>query len=138
MTVILIAAIAMWFFGDRLFAEARESNAELPSLSALTLIQYLFVVATGVLIVLEALRYSNRVVGPVMRITRVLRQIREGNLGETVTLRKGDVLTDVADQLNALIEHMRKGAPAGSGSPPPGSGVNPDTKYELEVAEYAE
>ena len=118
LAVILVAAIAMWIFGNRLFEEAKQSNADLPSLGAVTMIQYLFVVATGALAVIQALRYSNRVVGPAMRIKRTLLQIRAGDLETPIKLRKGDALTDVADELNRLMEHLRRGTPASTSASP--------------------
>jgi methyl-accepting chemotaxis protein len=108
MSVILVAAVAMWILSNRLLDEAQDSNAALPSLGLLTMSQFVFVVATGSVAVLEALRYSHRVVGPAMRITRSLRRIRDGGLDARITLRKGDELTEVADEVNALIDHLRQ------------------------------
>src|SRR5262245_46697698 len=108
MSVILVAAVAMWILSNRLLDEAQSSNAALPSLGLLTMSQFVFVVATGTAAVLEALRYSHRVVGPAMRITRSLRRIRDGGLDARITLRKGDELTEVADEVNALIDHLRQ------------------------------
>jgi methyl-accepting chemotaxis protein len=132
--VMLIAAVAMWFFGNRLFEEAKDSNADLPSLGVLTMIQYLFVVTTGALAVIQAVRYSNRVVGPAVRIKRSLQQIRAGDLDTPIKLRKGDALTDVADELNRLMEHLRRNAPAKT----PTSPAKTDTDATLEVAEHAQ
>jgi methyl-accepting chemotaxis protein len=129
LAVMLIAAIAMWFFGNRLFEEAKDSNADLPSLGVLTMIQYLFVVTTGALAVIQAVRYSNRVIGPAVRIKRSLQQIRAGDLETPIKLRKGDALTDVADELNRLMEHLRRNTPAKT----PVSTEKPEADSALEV-----
>src|SRR5262245_623077 len=118
LTLMLIAAVAMWFFGNRLFEEAKDSNADLPSLGVLTMIQYLFVVTTGALAVIQAVRYSNRVVGPAVRIKRALQQIRAGDLDTPIKLRKGDALTDVADEMNRLMEHLRRNKTAAPSAGP--------------------
>ena len=133
LTVMLVAAIAMWFFGNRLFEEAKDTNAELPSLGVLTMIQYLFVVTTGALAVIQAVRYSNRVVGPAVRIKRALQQIRAGDLDTPIKLRKGDALTDVADELNRLMEHLRRNTPAKA----PANSEKTIADSALEVAEHA-
>jgi methyl-accepting chemotaxis protein len=133
LAVILVAAIAMWYFGNRLFAEAKDGNADLPSLGAVTMTQYLFVVATGALAVIQAVRYSNRVIGPAMRIKRTLLQIRAGDLGTPIKLRKGDALTDVADELNRLMEHLRRSTPA---APSASTGkTTTDSALEVEHAQ---
>ena len=134
LAVMLIAAIAMWFFGNRLFEEAKDSNAALPSLGVLTMIQYLFVVTTGALAVIQAVRYSNRVVGPAVRIKRSLQQIRAGDLDTPIKLREGDALTDVADELNRLMEHLRRNTPAKAAA----STEKADADSALEVAEHAQ
>ncbi|HZN40295.1 MAG TPA: HAMP domain-containing protein [Planctomycetota bacterium] len=133
LAVILVAAIAMWYFGNCLFAEAKDSNADLPSLGAVTMIQYLFVVATGALAVIQAVRYSNRVVGPAMRIKRSLQQIRAGDLDTRIKLRKGDALTDVADELNRLMDHLRQGTPAMAAASPEKTAA--DSALEVEHAQ---
>jgi methyl-accepting chemotaxis protein len=95
--------------------------------------QYLFVVATGALAVIQAVRYSNRVIGPAMRIKRTLLQIRAGDLGTPIKLRKGDALTDVADELNRLMEHLRRSTPA---APSASTGkTTTDSALEVEHAQ---
>jgi methyl-accepting chemotaxis protein len=106
--VLLVAAVVMWVLTGRLFDEAQRSDAELPTLGVLAMVQFLFVVGVGVVAVAQALRYSNRVVGPAYRIATSLRRLREGETKFQIELRKGDELNSIADELNALLESFSK------------------------------
>lgn len=47
---------------------------------------------------------THRLVGPVYRLRKALREITAGNLDTRVTLRKGDDLQELADDVNHLTE----------------------------------
>lgn len=51
---------------------------------------------------------SNRIMGPVHRITGALRQMLDGKSVAKITLRKGDFFTDLAELVNEISE--KKGA----------------------------
>jgi methyl-accepting chemotaxis protein len=59
------------------------------------------------LVVWLALRSSHRVAGPLVRIRKGLRQLTDGDFNVRVTLRKGDALTEIADDINRLAESLR-------------------------------
>lgn len=107
--VLLVAAATMWFLTNGLFDEAQRNNVELPSLGPLTMIQFLFVVLTGAVMMVQALRYSHRVIGPAHRIAQSLRRIRDGDTNFTLRLREGDELQSILDELNPLLEELQQG-----------------------------
>lgn len=49
---------------------------------------------------------THKIVGPLYRVNKVLSEICEGNLGVKVTLRKGDDLQELAEQLNHLTSEL--------------------------------
>ena len=62
------------------------------------------------------IRQSHHVVGPTNQIKRVLDAIGRGDFSQRVTLRKGDVLTELADAINQMAETLqhRFSKPSGS------------------------
>jgi methyl-accepting chemotaxis protein len=104
----------MWYLSGRLFDEAQVIDAELPSLSLLNMTQFVFVVVTGVVVMLSAFQYSHRVIGPALRLTAALKRIRTGDLSVRVRLRRSDELSQIAEELNRLVEHLecRAGPPS--------------------------
>ncbi len=113
MLVLVAATIAVAILTGRVLDEARAAEQGLPTLAPLFVSLFLFIVAAGTTVVISALRYSNRIAGPMFRLCRSMREIREGDLSFTVKLRKGDELTEIADELNAMITWLRAHPPAG-------------------------
>lgn len=103
LAVLIVAALVMWFLSARLFDEAQEVAGVLPSLGWLVMAQWVFVVSTGAVVVMQAFDYSYRVIGPAYRISKALRALRAGEAVPQVKLRKGDELTMIADALNLLL-----------------------------------
>jgi uncharacterized protein involved in cysteine biosynthesis len=66
--------------------------------------------------VYTATRISNRIAGPLYRMSEVIKQVHEGNLDRRVTLREGDYLTEIAEDFNRLLNHLEKERPGASGS----------------------
>lgn len=62
----------------------------------------------GLLFICDAMRLAHRVVGPVVRIQRALKEIAEGQEVEVVRLRKGDLLPEIAESVNAMLEALEK------------------------------
>ena len=73
-----------------------------------------FLTAALVVVVVQTLRVSNRVSAPELRLIQSLRRIRTGDLAFRVHLRRGDLLTDLASECNALIDHLNANPPVGS------------------------
>lgn len=82
----------------------------LPTLVVVTLVGW-FVSATLMIF------YTHRIVGPVYRLCRILRQVGEGNLTQSPAFRRGDELKeleraaqDMLDQLERRIDDLRRHA----------------------------
>ena len=86
-----------------------------------------FVVAVAIAIGCEAARLIERVTGPERRLCQALRRIRAGDLGFRITLRRGDLLHEVARECNELLDWL-------NANPPPGSRRGSDV-YEVPVEE---
>lgn len=107
------AAVIVAVFCRRLLGEASQAEADLPSLVPLFLSVLGFVVVCGVVVLHQALRFSHKIAGPVYRITRSMERIREGDVGFRVNLRRGDYLTEIADELNLLLDWLNENPPPG-------------------------
>lgn len=66
-----------------------------------TFLSCLFMLAFGLI-------YSHRIAGPVYRIKRVLRDLREGNPVEECRLRKRDEFHDLAEEVTQTILWVRE------------------------------
>lgn len=65
--------------------------------------------AVFIINVLLGLFYLHRLVGPLVRIKAVLKEIADGNIpSRDVSLRKGDFPTDVADELTRALQKIRE------------------------------
>ncbi len=53
------------------------------------------------------IRSSHRVVGPVVRIKKMLEAIGSGDFSQRITLRKGDALENLAEAINKMAERLR-------------------------------
>ena len=113
LSVLMVAAVVMWISAERLFEEAENVDAPLPSLGLMTMAQFVFVIITGCLILVAALRHSHRVAGPAHRIVKSLEQVRDGDLSLRINLRGRDELACVAKELNAFFEWLEQHPPAG-------------------------
>lgn len=70
----------------------------------LVLLSVVFVVATVAVSVL----YTHRLVGPTFAFRRHIRSLREGRYDVRTALRRYDAFKEVADDLNALSEHLER------------------------------
>lgn len=50
---------------------------------------------------------SHKIAGPIYRIERFLGDMAKGNFSTRLTLRKGDELISIADQINVLIDSLK-------------------------------
>jgi hypothetical protein len=95
------------------------------------------VVAVGLLFIYDTVRYTHRVVGPLYRFRKTIQAITAGEEVPPLTLRKGDFLQEMKDDLNAMLQALeRRGAvvvratgagkePAQPQSVPSSTAVNP-------------
>jgi methyl-accepting chemotaxis protein len=73
-----------------------------------------FVLASGMLVLVQSLRLANRVAGPEYRLIEVLRRIRSGDLTVRAHLRRADLLHDLAGECNELLEWLNANPPRGA------------------------
>lgn len=59
------------------------------------------------IIVFDMLRLSNRLVGPVFRLRRALRQLAEGTPVQPIHFRDGDFWREFADEFNAVAAQLQ-------------------------------
>lgn len=70
----------------------------------LVVLTVIFVVGTVVVSIL----YTHRLVGPTFAFRRHIRSLREGRYEVRTALRRHDAFKEVADDLNALAEHLQQ------------------------------
>jgi methyl-accepting chemotaxis protein len=97
----------------RLLSEAMAAEAELPSLVPLLVALLAFVAVSGLIVGLQAFRFSHRIAGPAYRLTHSLDRIRQGDIGFRVRLRDGDELVEIADALNRVLDWLASDPPRG-------------------------
>ena len=108
-----IATMVIAIFCRKLMGEAARSEVVLPSLVWLLASTLGFSIVSILIILNQALRFSNRVSGPAYRMCKSFEQIRSGDVSFRVKLRKGDHLTEVADSLNELLAWLEAHPPQG-------------------------
>jgi hypothetical protein len=119
----------------RLLEEAAQAEVELPTLLPLFVALMIFMVSACGALFVQAFRLSHRVAGPAYRICQSLKQIRNGDTGFRVHLRKNDFLFEVADELNTLLDTMAERQPAVAAALPADgsrSSEPPDGWYAME------
>ena len=104
--VLAVVATVTFTMSLRLLAEAASAQAELPSLQYMIMWMSVFLAAAGAAIVLQAVKFSNKIAGPAYRLKKSLTQLREGDFSFRVQLRTDDELIPVADELNRVLEWL--------------------------------
>lgn len=107
-----LSTMVVAVFCRQLLMEALQFDAELPSLTPLLVSVLAFFVVCSVVMAVQGLRFSHRIAGPAYRIVKSFERIREGDISFRVTLRKGDYLTEVADELNLTLDWLNENPPA--------------------------
>jgi hypothetical protein len=60
----------------------------------------------------DAIRFSHRLLGPMVRFRRTMQSIAKGEAVPPIKLRKGDHLTELRDDFNHMLEALqRRGVP---------------------------
>lgn len=65
----------------------------------------------SVIVWVVGIRQSHQVVGPMARIKHVLEAIGSGDFSQRLTLRKGDVLQELAAAINQMAERLQQRFP---------------------------
>jgi signal transduction histidine kinase len=59
-----------------------------------------------ILVSMMGLIFSHRVAGPIFHISRVLSEIRDGNVDARITLRPKDEFQELADEVNKTLDFL--------------------------------
>jgi hypothetical protein len=112
---VAMAVIAVFtaIYCSRLIGEAMEVDQDLPNLMPLFYLVITVEMMAAVIMFHSSLMASHRVAGPAYRICKSLERIRSGDLAFAVTLRKGDHLTEVKDEVNKLLDWLNQNPPPG-------------------------
>lgn len=131
LALIAIAVTVAVQFGG-IVDQIAQFDVEISGLSRLLLCVVFAAVAMCALTVWQAVYFSHHIAGPVYRITKSMREFGDTGATPSIKLRKGDFLTEVADEFNRLRDRVVLREPAGTpqaGGGDPGSaagGGHPD------------
>jgi hypothetical protein len=91
-----------------------------------------FLLAAGAVVLAQSSVLARRLAGPEYRVIQSLRRMRSGDLTFRLSLRRSDLLRDVADECNAVLDWLNANPPAGSRT---GTDVVEVETVESELAE---
>jgi methyl-accepting chemotaxis protein len=60
------------------------------------------------LILIDAMRFSNKFAGPIHRFRREMKRLADGESYDTITFRPGDFWSELATEFNRLAERLEK------------------------------
>ncbi len=60
-----------------------------------------------IVIALHSIRTSHKIAGPLYRFDRLFESMKEGNLSQKISLRKGDYLINEMDNINEMLESLQ-------------------------------
>lgn len=66
------------------------------------------ILVLSVLFIYDAIRFSHRIVGPLVRFRHVCRAIRDNETVPLVQLRQGDLLGDFRDEFNEMLRALEE------------------------------
>lgn len=111
--VLFLIVLINFVFGWRLWVEGSGNLAEQ---FARMVWDYLPVVICLLVLVpvmaWDAIRFTHRIVGPLVRFRRAMQEITRGEAVRPIKLRQGDYLNDLRDDFNLMLEALqRRGVP---------------------------
>lgn len=112
--IVVLAVLAIAVFCSTLLEEAARSRVSLPSLVPLFGALLGVLAATALVVWFQAVRMAQRLAGPAFRLVKSLQRMREGDISFRVHLRRGDHLTDVAAELNNVLDWLNQNPPRGA------------------------
>jgi hypothetical protein len=118
-STLLVAALGVfaYLYNHRMMALALELvnrqqerlSQQLYDASQLLLLGFVVAIAVTVIVqLLFGIYSSHKLAGPVLKMTRILRELEAGRTPPRVVFRKGDYLDELADALNALISGLEE------------------------------
>lgn len=113
---LLLLLVTVFCF--RLDDEASEAGVQLTNLTPLYAgVAILIVLVAGVMFV-SSVKISHRIAGPTTGIRNTLQAVRGGDRSRRVTLRKGDFLLPLANELNEFLDWVEASGTGPEQSPP--------------------
>jgi len=106
MLALLVGASAIMILSTQIKAEAAEAATYLPSMGLFLFSVLGFVAVFGIILIRQAKIFSNQIAGPIYRICKSLEEVRAGNTDLRIQLREGDFNTEIADEINLLLDWM--------------------------------
>ncbi len=107
--VVVVLAVAVYVIGDRnLGASYYEAHLAIHNVRELLLPVLVVAALFGFILNLAWLVfYTHRIAGPLYRLSRVFRQVRDGRIPRAVHFRKGDLIPEVADEATEAFRALR-------------------------------
>ncbi len=119
-SISLLSAVLLAFgacvvaaFCHDLIEEAAASHIHVPTLVPLFVALLGFVAAATLVLWFQAMRLAQRLAGPAYRLVKSMERIRGGDISFRVHLRRGDHLTEVAAEMNSLLDWLNANPPRG-------------------------
>jgi hypothetical protein len=107
--VVYMLTVANFLFIFRLLAEGPgnplEQYGRFLAESAPTFFLFLLLLP---IVTWDAVKFSHRLVGPLVRFRQCVRDLAAGKPVEPIRLRKGDYLTEMRDEFNAMLETLER------------------------------
>jgi hypothetical protein len=124
--VVALAAtvVVVGLFCYQVQREAAVHDVELGGVVPLFVAVAAFFIAAAYAFVTQALKISNRVVGPQRSIRQAVERALSGATGVRVAVRETDYLRGVADDVNRLLEHLEEHRPSSAGAAVPMADVD--------------
>ncbi len=105
----------------------RPWNEQWPTICRVATAMFMSLMLLLPMFIYDSFQLSNRLVGPVKRLRRVLRELAAGKPFSPVKFRKGDYWQEMADELQLAVEALRKQR---SAEEPAAAGRIQDTRVE--------
>lgn len=109
--LLFAAVVALTFCCGELLERAAQGRPALMGAGLVYLVVGAFLLASALVVVVQALRVASRVAGPEHRLRVAMQRIRAGDIGFRVALRRGDLLGSLATECNALLDWLNHNPP---------------------------
>ena len=113
--IMLVGSITYYFTLDTIISEIQISSPAFDTVETvnrinLILQKRLALVFAGLIIIagILVIFYLHRVVGPIFRIEKTLREVSEGKSFSPIVLRKKDSFKSLAGAINSFVDHCHK------------------------------
>jgi hypothetical protein len=78
------------------------------SATNLMLLLVALVVGVGILFIYDAIKFTHKIVGPIVRFRQICQAVRDGEAVNLVKLRDGDYLLEFRDEFNEMLKALEE------------------------------